>query len=332
MKLALLGTGMIVKEVLPVLKDIDGIELEAILSTPRSLDTARELASTYAIPQATSDYDEVLINPAVDTIYIGLPNHLHYDYAKKALSAGKHVICEKPFTLRLAELEDLITIAEQRGLFLLEAITNQYLENFTYIKDNLDQLGDIKIVNCQYAQYSSRYDAFKRGDIAPAFAPAQGGGALRDLNIYNIHLLVGLFGQPKRVDYLPNMERGVDTSGILMMDYGRFKAVCIGAKDCSAEIRSSIQGNQGSIAVLGATNTMPQVSLTLNGQEPVIINHNSDNHRMYAEFVAFEQILSQNQKAKAKAALEHSLSVMAVLEAALESMEKTAVGDDSNNG
>ncbi|MFU2163697.1 Gfo/Idh/MocA family protein [Streptococcus pluranimalium] len=331
MKLVLLGTGMIVKEVLPVLKDIDGIELEAILSTPRSLDTARELASTYAIPQATSDYDEVLINPAVDTIYIGLPNHLHYDYAKKALSAGKHVICEKPFTLRLAELEDLITIAEQRGLFLLEAITNQYLENFTYIKDNLDQLGDIKIVNCQYAQYSSRYDAFKRGDIAPAFDPAQGGGALRDLNIYNIHLLVGLFGQPKRVDYLPNMERGVDTSGILMMDYGRFKAVCIGAKDCSAEIRSSIQGNQGSIAVLGATNTMPQVSLTLNGQEPVIINHNSDNHRMYAEFVAFEQILSQNQKAKAKAALEHSLSVMAVLEAALESMEKTAVGEGSNN-
>lgn len=331
MKLALLGTGMIVKEVLPVLKDIDGIELEAILSTPRSFDTARELASTYAIPQATSDYDEVLTNPAVDTIYIGLPNHLHYDYAKKALSAGKHVICEKPFTLRLAELEDLITIAEQRGLFLLEAITNQYLENFTYIKDNLDQLGDIKIVNCQYAQYSSRYDAFKRGDIAPAFDPAQGGGALRDLNIYNIHLLVGLFGQPKRVDYLPNMERGVDTSGILMMDYGRFKAVCIGAKDCSAEIRSSIQGNQGSIAVLGATNTMPQVSLTLNGQEPVIINHNSDNHRMYAEFVAFEQILSQNQKAKAKAALEHSLSVMAVLEAALESMEKTAVGEGSNN-
>lgn len=331
MKLALLGTGMIVKEVLPVLKDIDGIELEAILSTPRSLDTARELASTYAIPKATSDYDEVLTNPAVDTIYIGLPNHMHYDYAKKALSAGKHVICEKPFTLRLAELEDLITIAEQRGLFLLEAITNQYLENFTYIKDNLDQLGDIKIVNCQYAQYSSRYDAFKRGDIAPAFDPAQGGGALRDLNIYNIHLLVGLFGQPKRVDYLPNMERGVDTSGILMMDYGRFKAVCIGAKDCSAEIRSSIQGNQGSIAVLGATNTMPQVSLTLNGQEPVMINHNSDNHRMYAEFVAFEQILSQNQKAKAKAALEHSLSVMAVLEAALESMEKTAVGEGSNN-
>lgn len=59
---------------------------------------------------------------------------------------------------------------------------------------------------------------------------------LRDLNIYNIHLLVGLFGNPNRVEYLPNVERGVDTSGILVLDYGNFKAVAIGAKDCSAEI------------------------------------------------------------------------------------------------
>ncbi len=52
---------------------------------------------------------------------------------------------------------------------------------------------------------------------------------LRDLNIYNIHLLVGLFGKPNRVEYLPNVERGVDTSGILVLDYGNFKAVAIGA-------------------------------------------------------------------------------------------------------
>ena len=60
----------------------------------------------------------------------------------------------------------------------------------------------------------------------------------------NIHLLVGLFGKPNRVEYLPNVERGVDTSGILVLDYGHFKAVAIGAKDCrKAEIRSTIQGD-----------------------------------------------------------------------------------------
>lgn len=320
MKLAILGTGKIVDEVLPVLKEINGIELSAILSTPRSLEKAQKLAEIYGISQASSDYDSILANPDVDTIYVGLPNHLHYDYAKKALQAGKHVICEKPFTLTLAEFEDLVAIAEQRQLFLLEAITNQYLGNFSYVKENLPKLGDIKIVECNYSQYSSRYDAFKRGEIAPAFDPEKGGGALRDLNIYNIHLVVGLFGKPEMVHYLANMERGVDTSGMLVMDYGHFKCVCIGAKDCSADIRSTIQGNKGSVTILGPTNTMPEVNLSLNGQSMQLVNQNSLNHRMHDEFVAFQNIFSNREYNNQKAALEHSRAVMEVLDAAIKSL------------
>ena len=224
-----------------MLTTIEGIELEAILSTPRSLDKAEALAKQYGLSQATSDYELILSNPEVDTIYVGTPNHTHYDYAKKALLAGKHVICEKPFTLHLEEFEELAKLAQEKELLLMEAITNQYLANFTAIKEALSDIGDIKIVDINYSQCSSRYDAFKRGEIAPAFNPEMGGGALRDLNIYNIHLLVGLFGKPNRVEYLPNVERGVDTSGILVLDYGHFKAVAIGAKDCSAEIYKVIR-------------------------------------------------------------------------------------------
>lgn len=320
MKLAILGTGKIVEEVLPVLKEINGIELSAILSTPRSIEKAEKLAELYAISQASSDYDSILANPDVDTVYVALPNHLHYDYAKKALLAGKHVICEKPFTLTLAEFEDLAKIAEQKNRIFLEAITNQYLGNFASIKANLAKLGDIKIVECNYSQYSSRYDAFKRGEIAPAFDPAKGGGALRDLNIYNIHLVVGLFGKPERVQYLANMERGVDTSGILIMDYGNFKAACIGAKDCSADIKSTIQGNKGSIAVLGPTNSMPELSLSLNDQSMTMINENTLNHRMHDEFVAFQAIIEQEDMTATKLALEHSRAVMEVLDAAVNSL------------
>lgn len=320
MKLAILGTGKIVDEVLPVLKEINGIDLVAILSTPRSLTKAQELAEVYAINQASSDYDSILANPEVDTVYVALPNHLHYEYAKKALLAGKHVICEKPFTLTLAEFEDLAKIAEQKNRILLEAITNQYLGNFASIKANLAKLGDIKIVECNYSQYSSRYDAFKRGEIAPAFDPKKGGGALRDLNIYNIHLVVGLFGKPEKVFYLPNIERDVDTSGVLVMDYGKFKAVCIGAKDCSADIKSTIQGNKGSIAVLGPTNSMPELSLSLNDQSMTMINENTLNHRMHDEFVAFQAIIEQEDMTATKLALEHSRAVMEVLDAAVNSL------------
>lgn len=320
MKLAILGTGKIVDEVLPVLKEINGIDLVAILSTPRSLTKAQELAEVYAINQASSDYDSILANPEVDTVYVALPNHLHYDYAKKALLAGKHVICEKPFTLTLVEFEDLANIAEQKNRILLEAITNQYLGNFASIKANLAKLGDIKIVECNYSQYSSRYDAFKRGEIAPAFDPKKGGGALRDLNIYNIHLVVGLFGKPEKVFYLPNIERDVDTSGVLVMDYGKFKAVCIGAKDCGADIKSTIQGDKGSIAVLGATNTLPELALTLNNQNMTMINENSLNHRMHDEFVAFQAIIEHEDMTATKLALDHSRLVMEVLDQAVNSL------------
>lgn len=319
MKLAILGTGMIVKDLLPVLQEIKGIDLNAIVSTPRSVDVARKLAKSFAIPTATSDFESVLASEDVDTVYIATPNHLHYEGAKKALLADKHVICEKPFTMTAGELDELVVLAKERKLILLEAITNQYLSNMTFIKEHIDQLGDIKIVECNYSQYSSRYDAFKRGDIAPAFDPQKGGGALRDLNIYNIHFVVGLFGRPKTVQYLANMEKGVDTSGMLVMDYGQFKVVCIGAKDCTAEIKSTIQGNKGSLAVLGATNTLPQVQLSLHGHEAKVVNLNKHDHRMYEEFVAFTQMIDEKDFKKVDQALEHSRAVMAVLERAAHS-------------
>ena len=321
MKLALLGTGMIVSEVLPVLRDIDGIELVAILSTPRSIEKARSLAAEYGLSQATSHYEDILANPEVDTVYVGTPNHTHYDYAKQALLAGKHVICEKPFTLLAEELEDLVSIAGEKKLFLLEAITNQYLGNFHFIKENLDKLGDVKIVSCNYSQYSSRSDAFKRGEIAPAFNPEMGGGALRDLNIYNIHLVVGLFGQPQSVQYLANMERGIDTSGVLVMDYGTFKCVCIGAKDCAAEIKSTIQGDKGSMSVFGSTGAMPAINLHLNGQEGQDLDLNGPHHRMHDEFVAFEEMISGQDFARAQVALDHSRAVMQVLDQAVRTMK-----------
>ena len=139
---------------------------------------------------------------------------------------------------------------------------------------------------------------------------------LRDLNIYNIHLLVGLFGNPNRVEYLPNVERGVDTSGILVLDYCNFKAAAIGAKDCSAEIRSTIQGDKGAITIFGVTNTLPEIDLTLNGQEEIVTNLNNPNHRMYDEFVVFEKMIATMDFESVAKQLKHSRQVMEVLDQA----------------
>lgn len=320
MKLTVVGTGKIVEEALPVISATNGIEIEALVSTPRSREKAETLAEQYQIPEIYTSLDQALANPNTDTVYVATPNHLHYEMTKQALLAGKHVICEKPFTLKEAQAQELAQLAKEKELILLEAITNLYLENFAVLKEELANLGDIKVVDCNYSQYSSRYDAFKEGVIAPAFDPEKGGGALRDLNIYNIHLVVALFGLPKTVNYLPNMERGVDTSGILLMDYLDFKVVCIAAKDCSAEVRTTIQGNQGSLIVAGESNTLPQVQVTENGIEPRVINKNGSEHRMAAEFRVFQAIIDERDFARAQEAIDHSLKVMKVLDLASQGL------------
>lgn len=320
MKLTVVGTGKIVEEALPVITATNGIQVQALVSTPRSQEKAKALADHYRIQDLYTDLEEALTNPNTDTVYVATPNHLHYEMTKAALLAGKHVICEKPFTLKEAQAQELAEIAKRKQLILLEAITNLYLENFTVLKEELANLGDIKVVDCNYSQYSSRYDAFKEGVIAPAFDPEKGGGALRDLNIYNIHLVVALFGLPKTVNYLPNMERGVDTSGILLMDYLDFKVVCIAAKDCSAEVRTTIQGNQGSLIVAGESNTLPQVQVTENGIEPRVINKNGSEHRMAAEFRVFQAIIDERDFERAQEALDHSLKVMKVLDLASQGL------------
>lgn len=320
MKLTVVGTGKIVEEALPIITATNGIQVQALVSTPRSQEKAKALADHYQIQDLYTDLEEALTNPNTDTVYVATPNHLHYEMTKAALLAGKHVICEKPFTLKEAQAQELAEIAKRKQLILLEAITNLYLENFAVLKEELANLGDIKIVDCNYSQYSSRYDAFKEGVIAPAFDPEKGGGALRDLNIYNIHLVVALFGEPTSVDYLPNMERGVDTSGILILDYTDFKVVCIAAKDCSAEVRTTIQGNRGSLIVAGESNTLPQVQVTENGIEPRVINKNGSEHRMAAEFRVFQAIIDERDFERAQEALDHSLKVMKVLDLASQGL------------
>ena len=146
--------------------------------------------------------------------------------------AGKNVILEKPFTGFYEETKDLEQIANDKKLFIFEAITVLHNEVFYEMKKNLNKLGNIRMALCNYSQYSSRYDAYLEGDITHSFDPAYYGGSLYDINVYNIHYCVGLFGEPKDATYYPNIgPNGIDTSGTLVMEYDGFSAVCTGSKD-----------------------------------------------------------------------------------------------------
>lgn len=317
MNLLIAGAGFIVSDFLTITKDLSKTEIVGITGTQADLNQMREYQKQYHIKECYMNYDQALKETTADTVYIAVPNFLHYSFAKKALIAGKNVICEKPFTVKYNEFKVLKQMAQEKKLVLVEAITNQYLTNYRVLKEHLKELGQIKIVSMNYSQYSHRYDAFKQGKILPVFDPKKGGGALMDLNIYNIHFLVGLFGMPKEVTYHANIERGVDTSGVLMLDYDSFKAVLIAAKDCAAPVTSLIEGDKETFQVNGPANIVDSFDI-FKGQEKVHIDNKIYPHRMYEEFKTFEKMIDSHDLTRDKEALDHSDKVMQVLQQAVD--------------
>lgn len=312
MKLGIVGSGMIVRDLLSFIHDIPSIELIHISGTKRSEEKVKQLKEEYLFKRYSTSYNELLNDDEVDTIYVALPNHLHYEYTKKALEAHKNVILEKPLTSTYEEALELKQLAIENHLFLWEAITNQYLPNYQKIKELLPSLGQIKIIECNYSQYSSRYNAFKEGNILPAFDYTKSGGALMDLNIYNIHFIVGLFGEPQDMMYYPNIEKNIDTSGILILDYKDFKCVCIGAKDCKAPLSNTIQGDQGCIHIATPVSIIDSFEILMNDGTNQNINMNKNVHRMYEEFIAFEKMYQEKDYEKCYQMLEHSMIVSKV--------------------
>ena len=312
MKVGILGAGMIVHDLLTFIHQVEGVELTAICALPEEKEKIEDMAKEHHITSTYVNYDEMLKDEQVEVVYIAVNNHLHYEMSMKALKAHKHVICEKPFTSNVAELEELNAVAKAEHLLLLEAISTQYLPNVLKMKELLSKVGNVKIVSANYSQYSSRYNAFKEGKILPAFDVNKSGGALMDLNIYNIHLLVALFGEPQHVEYQANIEKGIDTSGIITLDYGTFKAVLIGAKDCKAPIMTSIQGDQGCLVLDTPANNTSRFKLLKNDKSEYDYDEQHGQHRMYFEFVEFVKIFEQKDFDRAQEMMKKSLIAMKI--------------------
>lgn len=311
MKLGIVGTGMIVQDLMHI-RSLLPIAKWGIYG--RNQEKTLELAQKYQISDCFFDYTEMLKSD-LDTLYIALPNHLHFSFAKQALEAGKHVILEKPITSNYYEFQQLRELAKAQNKILIEAVTVHYLPAYLKIKQQLSALGKIKIVSLNYSQYSSRYDRFKMGEILPAFDPEKSGGALMDLNVYNLHFALGLFGKPQSCFYAANIERNIDTSGIMLLDYPTFKVVCIGAKDCNAPVMLSIQGDQGCITVPMPANAMNYFEFVANNGQKQLFQF-EQQHRMFYEFQQFIQMIDCQDWALAEQMLDVSESVCQLMEQA----------------
>ena len=311
MKIAVAGTGAMAREALPVFIKT-GWEVTAVSSTKRSFAAARELGERYSI-RAFDDFGAMLRDGGADAVYIAVSNDVHFDFALAALEAGKHVILEKPFTTRARDAERLISLAEEKGLMLFEAISTLYSPNYMKILDWLPEIGRVRLISANFSQYSSRYDAFLAGRKAPVFDVSRSGGVLGDLHVYNIHYITGLFGLPESAAYLPNISEGVDTSGVLVMRYGGFTAVSMAAKDCGAPPGYIIEGEKGYISQDTSANVCGGVTLHLNGGEERHFEETFAS-RLEPEFTFFREAMEAGDLEASQRSHAATLGVVRLME------------------
>ena len=331
MKLGIIGTGKIIIDALYAMEPLKEISRNAIFARPHSREKAEELASKYSIPEIYTDYDVLLDKADVDTVYIGLINSVHYEYAKRALEKNKNVILEKPFAGTYGEAKELIDLARQNDLFVFEAVTVLHNDVIEKMRENLPKLGRIRMMLANYSQYSSRYDRYLIGEVDHSFDPEYLGGALRDINVYNIHYAVELFGAPIRTQYYPNTGfNGIDTSGTMVMEYDGFSAVCTGAKDSDSPCFVQIQGEKGYMRIDGKPNVASNLTVVLTDEEntethrdaagamvrPVITQEfvpEKVHHRMTREFSDFAKMIDGKDRALADRFAEETLGVMRIV-------------------
>lgn len=326
-RLGTVGSGVIVRSILDNVRLADSIALEAVYS--RNEETGRALADAYACPKVYTDMDALLADSAVNTVYIATPNLLHFEQAKRALLAGKHVLLEKPFCTRAEQAEELIELAGKRGLFLIEMAPTMFLPNYRLLKRELPGIGRIRLVMGNYSQYSSRYDALRRGEAPNVFNPAYGGGCLMDINYYNVLLNVALFGRPQAAVYYPNLhEKMADTSGVLILQYEDFVSTNAGAKDTWGVNYFQIEGEEGCIYIEGGPNGIAKVRVMTRGED-VTYNEQPKPDRLYYEILEVVRILCGEDHEAADERLSVTLAVTETLERARRAANLVFPGDQA---
>ena len=276
---AIVGPGAIAKKFAEAINALPDTYLHAVCG--RDLNRAKHFAHDCSgddnIAYATTDLQALLKDQRIDGIYIATPHSHHADIVRSCLLAGKPVLCEKPMVPTLALAQELVALAQERQVFLMEALWTRFLPIYAVIGDWLKEkkIGKIHAIQSSFC-FSCEYDANSR-----LFDPTLAGGSLLDIGIYNLAVtrwvLEMAFGAcPEPISLKADgllAPSGVDqrVTGTIIFP----EAVCsqfICAFDSTASNAMHIIGERGSITLPREFNSATQAILQLSGDQPQVMD------------------------------------------------------------
>ena len=215
----IIGLGSIANKFATDLASVEDSQLVAVAS--RSQQKAAKFAFKYNSKKAYDSYEKLVKDSQVDAVYIATPHCFHKEHALLCLRHKKAVLCEKPFAMNLQDVIEMVEVAKEHNVLLMEALWTFFLPHFNYVIDVVksQKFGKLKSLEADFGFFHP-YDIEHR-----LFNKQLGGGSLLDIGIYPIFVALSSLGKPKSIAASATFfDNGADSSCSLIFDYGITKA------------------------------------------------------------------------------------------------------------
>jgi predicted dehydrogenase len=281
----------------------------------RRMDSADRFGERFGVPNRHASYEELVVDPDVDVVYVATPHPSHYANAQLALRAGKPVLVEKAFTMNAEEARDLVAGARAEGLFLMEAMWTRFLPHIAQIRGLLENgvLGEIVTVTADHGQWFAEDPAFRM------FAPELGGGALLDLGVYPVSFASMVLGEPERiVSVVSPAFTGVDGQTSMVFSYATgAQAVLTCTLSAKSPTRAAIVGTEARIEIDGDFYAPSPFTLISRGGEQTRFEEPHEGRGLRHEADEVARCLRDGLLESPLMPLDETISIMATMDSVL---------------
>lgn len=310
-KWGIISTGHISGRFAEALEILPEAELAAVAS--RTIDSANEFAEKYNIPKAYATYQELAADPEIDAVYIGTPHTFHLENSVMCMRKGKSVLCEKALTINADEAREMVRVAREENVFLMEAMIPRHIpllkKVLDWIKDG--RIGEVRMVKASRCARGEFIDGSRH------LNPELGGGSLLDVGVYVISFASQIFGKApvESIGASHIGEVGSDEQGVAILKYDKGEIADLSfALRTNAVDEAYILGTSGYIKVHDLFAVPTKASLVIDGEEIDVIEEPIIGNALNYEAEEMMRCMREGLKESPYMPLNESIEIMEVMD------------------